>query len=124
PGNLAVRTSTTGSSFPASYTLNASGPGGSGSQPIGVNTNVTFSAIATGDYTVSLSNVPTNCTVSGSNPRTVTVPAGGTGSTTFSVSCTTPPTNGTLTVTTSTTGTAAPSSRTATGPARTPTAAT
>src|SRR5207245_709602 len=77
-GNLTVSTSTTGSSFPASYTLNASGPGGSGSQPIGVNTNVTFSAIATGDYTVSLSNVPANCTVSGSNPRTVTVPAGGT----------------------------------------------
>src|SRR5205807_2978666 len=84
-GNLTVTTSTTGSSFPASYTLNASGPGGSGSQPIGVNTNVTFSAIATGDYTVSLSNMPTNCTVSGSNPRTLTVPAAGTGSPTFSV---------------------------------------
>src|SRR5205807_2228638 len=103
-----------GSSFPASYTLNASGPGGSGSQPIGVNTSVTFSAIATGDYTVSLSNVPTNCTVSGSNPRTVTVPAGGTGCTTFSVSCTPPPTTRNPPLTTSTTCSSSPSRYTAT----------
>jgi len=46
-----------------------------------------------GDYTVGLSGVPGNCTVStaaGPNPRTVTVPGGGTGSTTFSVTCTAP----------------------------------
>src|SRR5256885_9779221 len=113
-GNLTVATSTTGSSMPASYTLSASGPGGSTSQAIGANTSVTFSAITAGDYTVSLSNVPANCTLSGANPRTVTVPAGGTGSTTFSVSCTTPSTTGNLTVTTSTTGSSLPSGYTVT----------
>src|SRR6266550_927079 len=82
-GNLTVTTSTTGSNQPSSYTLNASGPGGSTTQAIAPNTSVTFSAIATGDYTVSLSDVPANCTLSGANPRTVTVPSGGTGATTF-----------------------------------------
>src|SRR5207245_2019574 len=73
-----------------------------------------LSPSATGVYPVALSNVAATCTVSGSNPRTVTVPAGGTGSTTFSVSCTTPPTTGNLTVSNSTTGTGAPSSYTVT----------
>src|ERR1041385_8041152 len=113
-GNLTVTTSTTGSGFPASYTLHASGPGGSTTQPIAPNTSVTFSAIATGDYTVSLSDVPGNCVLSGANPRTVTVPSGGTGSTTFAVSCTTPSTTGNLTVTTSTTGSSQPSGYTVT----------
>src|SRR5207248_1123319 len=113
-GNLTVATSTTGSSMPASYTLSVSGPGGSTTQAIGANTSVTFTAITPGDYTVSLSNVPANCTLSGANPRTVTVPSGGTGSTTFSVSCTTPSTTGNLTVTTSTTGARQPSGYTVT----------
>jgi glucose/arabinose dehydrogenase len=108
-GDLTVTTSTTGSDIPATYTLNASGPGGSASQPIAPNTSVTFSTIATGDYTVSLSDVPANCTVSGANPRTVTVPAGGTGSTTLAVSCTATTTTGNLTVATSTSGSSLPS---------------
>src|SRR5207245_1691065 len=81
-----------------------------------------LSPSATGVYPVALSNVAATCTVSGSNPRTVTVPAGGTGSTTFSVSCTTPPTTGNLTVSNSTTGTGAPSSYTVTVDAGTPSA--
>ncbi len=113
-GNLTVTTSTSGSDVPASYTLNASGPGGSTSQAIGANTSVTFSGVTPGDYTVSLSDVAANCTMSGANPRTVTVPSGGTGSTTFSVSCTTPSTTGNLTVTTSTTGSSLPSGYTVT----------
>jgi glucose/arabinose dehydrogenase len=111
-GDLTVATSTTGSGIPATFTLNASGPAGSTTQAIAPNTSVTFSAIATGDYTVSLSDVPANCTVGGANPRTVTVPSGGTGSTTFSVSCTA--TTGNLTVTTSTSGSSAPSGYTVT----------
>jgi len=113
-GNLTVTTSTSGSGIPASYTLNASGPGGSTSQAIGANTSVTFSGVTPGDYTVSLSDVAANCTMSGANRRTVTVPSGGTGSTTFSVSCTAPPTTGNLTVTTSTTGSSLPSGYTVT----------
>ncbi len=113
-GNLTVTTSTTGSNQPSSYTLNASGPGGSTTQAIASNTSVTFSAIATGDYTVSLSDVPANCTLSGANPRTVTVPSGGTGATTFAVSCAATTTTGSLTVTTTTSGSSQPSGYTVT----------
>ena len=62
------------------------GPG----QAIGINSSVTFTNLAAGSHRVALTNVASNCTVSGSNPQTVTVPSGGTVSTTFSVSCTAP----------------------------------
>src|SRR5207247_250826 len=74
------------------------------SESIGTNATVSAPGIGAGDYTVQLSGVPSNCMVSGANPRTVTVPAGGTGSTTFAVSCTGTTTTGTLTVKTTTTG--------------------
>ena len=88
-GTLSVTTATTGQSQPTGYTLNVTGPSfpTGASEPIGANATVTATVTA-GDYQVSLSGVPSNCTVSGSNPRTVTVSAGGTGPTTFSVSCT------------------------------------
>ncbi len=88
-GTLSVTTATTGQSQPTGYTLNVTGPSfpTGASEPIGANATVTATVTA-GDYQVSLSGVPSNCTVSGSNPRTVTVPAGGTGPTTFTVSCT------------------------------------
>src|SRR5213080_2811172 len=88
-GTLTVTTATTGQSQPTGYTLNVTGPSfpTGASEPIGANATVTATVTA-GDYQVSLSGVPSNCTVSGSNPRTVTVPAGGTGPTTFTVSCT------------------------------------
>src|SRR5438067_1162572 len=88
-GTLSVTTATTGQSQPTGYTLNVTGPSfpTGASEPIGANSTVTATVTA-GDYQVSLSGVPSNCTVSGSNPRTVTVSAGATGPTTFSVSCT------------------------------------
>ena len=102
-GTLTVTTSTTGSDLdPDGYTVTLDG--GATSQPIATNGNVSFTGPA-GDHSVALSGVAANCTVSGANPRTVTVPSGGTVSTTFSVSCA--PTGGgtgSLTVTTSTTG--------------------
>src|SRR5207249_1747992 len=118
-GTLSVTTSTTGEHMPAGYTHNVTGPSfpTGTSQPIGANATVT-ATVTSGDYQVSLSGVPSNCTVSGANPRTVTVPANGTGPTTFSVSCTAPTTTGTLSVTTSTTGQNIPASYTlnVTGP--------
>jgi hypothetical protein len=90
-GNLRVITATTGASIPAGYMVSASGPGGSfGPASIGATDTVTLSAVTAGDYTVTLSQVPANCTVTTPppNPRTVAVPAGGTGSTTFNVTCT------------------------------------
>ena len=82
---LVVSTSTTGSDLPAGYTVITDG--GEQSQPIGTNDTVVFPDLAAGDHTVELSGVPANCTVSGDNPRTVTIPDGGSASTTFDVSC-------------------------------------
>ncbi len=101
-GSLTVTTSTTGSNLdPDGYTVVVDN--GAASQPIPDNGSVTFTGPA-GDHTVGLSGVAANCTVSGANPRTVTVPAGGTTSTTFAVTCAATSTTGNLTVTTSTTG--------------------
>src|SRR5438309_6496628 len=98
-GNLDVTTSTSGSSQPSGYTVTVDG---STSQPVGANDSVTFTGLSADSHSVALTNVAGNCTVSGANPQTVTVPSGGTATTTFSVSCVTPP--GNLTVSTSTTG--------------------
>ncbi len=83
-GSLTVTTSTTGANLdPDGYTLTLDG---SSSQPIATNGSVTVTVPA-GDHPVALSGVAANCTVSGANSRTVTVPADGTGTTTFAVTC-------------------------------------
>src|SRR5437773_7718636 len=68
---------------------------------IGTTGNVTSPGLAAADHMVVLS-VASNCTVSGANPRTVAVPAGGTGHADFTIDCA--PTTGELVVTTATTG--------------------
>jgi hypothetical protein len=84
-----VTTSTSGGTpDPDGYTVTVSG---GGSQTIGTNSSVTFSGLAAGSHTVTLSGLASNCSVSAGASRTVAVPAGGTSSTTFSVSCPTPP---------------------------------
>ena len=99
-GNLTVSTSTSGSSLdPDGYTVTVDG---NASQAVAINGSVTFTGLSAGSHSVQLSGVAGNCTVSGSNPRTVNVPSGGTGSTTFTVSCSTP--TGNLTVSSSTSG--------------------
>jgi len=102
-GNLTVNTSTTGSNLdPDGYTATVDG---GASQSVGTNGSVTFPGLSAGSHSVALSGVAANCSVSGGNTRTVSVPAGGTVSTSFSVSCTAPPPQtGNLTVTASTTG--------------------
>ena len=101
-GNLTVTTSTTGSNLdPDGYTATVDG---ATSQPITDNGSVTFSGLSAGSHTVALSGIAGNCSVSGSNPQTVTVPSGGTASASFAISCASTSTNGSLTVTTSTTG--------------------
>src|SRR5256884_5704945 len=99
---LAVSTSTSGSDLdPDGYTVTVDG---SVSQSIGRNGLATFIGLAVGNHTVLLSGVARNCTVSGSNPRTVSLLAGLVGATTFSVTCVAAPTTGSLAVTTNTTG--------------------
>lgn len=87
-GDLTITTATTGEGIPPGYTLSFSGPTGSGTVTFGANQPQTFTGIAAGDYTLELIDVPANCTVTGDNRRTVTVPAGGSVSTRFDVSCT------------------------------------
>src|SRR5438093_1586205 len=99
-GNLAVTTNTTGSNLdPDGYTLTVDG---GQSKAIGINNTVTISGLSPGDHSVQLNGVAQNCTVSGSNPRTVSITAGSTTTTTFTVSCAA--TTGNLTVSNSTTG--------------------
>lgn len=85
-GTLTVIASTTGSDLPAGYTATVDG---TMSQPIALNDTVTFN-VAAGDHPAQLSDVAPNCTVDGANQRTVTVPADGADTTTFSVTCSAP----------------------------------
>ncbi len=88
PGSLSVSTTTSGGTpDPDGYTVTVNG---GGSQPIGNNGNVTFSGLTAGSHTVTLSGLASNCTATGGTSRTVNVPAGGSTSASFSVSCPTP----------------------------------
>ena len=99
-GSLEAVAVTTGSDLDADgYTVTVDA---GSSQAIDANGTVTFSNLSGGDHEVALSGVAANCTVAGENPRTVTVTAGSTASTTFNVSCAA--ITGDLEVTTATTG--------------------
>jgi hypothetical protein len=101
-GSLVVGTNTTGVDLdPDGYTITVDGA----SQPAATNGSVTFTGLATGSHTVVLSGAAQNCTVSGANPQSGTVAAGGMTSVTFSLSCAPIGSgSGSVTVTTSTTG--------------------
>ena len=99
-GDLTVSTSTSGSSLdPDGYTVTVDG---GSPQAVGINASVSYPNLSAGNHSVAISGVAANCTVSGGNTQTVTVPTGGTVTASFAVSCVTPP--GNLTVSTSTTG--------------------
>jgi len=90
-GSLTVSTSTSGGTpDPNGYTVSVSG-GGGGSQHIDTDGSVTFDGLAAGSHTVTLSGIASNCSVSGGTQRSVNVPAGGSTSASFSISCSTPP---------------------------------
>ena len=101
-GSLVVGTNTTGVDLDADgYTVLVDGS----SQPVATNGSVTFTGLTTGSHSVVLSGAAQNCTVSGANPQSGTVTAGGMTSVTFSLSCAPIGSgSGSLTVTTSTTG--------------------
>src|SRR5205823_2254087 len=100
-GTLAVTVTTSGSNTPGGYTIVVDG---SSSQSVGANAVATFLGLPPGSHTVFLSGVPSNCSVSGANPRSVSLIAGVVAATTFSVGCSALPTTGSLTVTTATSG--------------------
>jgi hypothetical protein len=60
---------------------------GSGGRPVAVNGTLAIDNVAPGDHAVGLEGLAANCSLSGSNPRTATVPAGGTGTASFAVQC-------------------------------------
>src|SRR5436853_911515 len=103
-GDLTVSTSTSGPDQPSGYTVSVTG---GGSQTIGATGRDPFTGLATGSHTVTLSEVPSNCSVSGGTSQTVTVTAGGTATAGFTISCTV--LTGNVTVSTATSGPDQPS---------------
>jgi hypothetical protein len=84
---LVVTTASTGRT-PAGYTVQVSGASGSLTQPIDASGSVNFIGLASGDYTVELLAVPSNCTVTDPNPRLITLPPGSVSvATQFNVVC-------------------------------------
>ena len=72
---------------------------------IGASATVNLSGVAPGSHTLGLTGLAGNCRVSGDNPRSFNLPAGGTAEIAFAVACTAPgPTTGNLTIGTITTG--------------------
>jgi hypothetical protein len=74
------------------------------SRPAGANGRLVLSDVDEGTHLVQLGGVPTGCSVSGENPRTVSVTAGDTTTVEFTVQCEPPPTTGSLHIVTATTG--------------------
>lgn len=56
-------------------------------QTVGLNATVVISGLPTGSHAVELSGVAANCTVSGGNPRPVTITSGDTAQVAFPVDC-------------------------------------
>jgi parallel beta helix pectate lyase-like protein len=101
-GALEIVTSTSGvEPDPDGYTLriDAEPP-----QDVGLAGTVQRTGLAPGDYTIELGGLAPNCTVTGDNPRTVTVARGETATVTFAVAC--GATTGRITVKSATIGTA------------------
>jgi Big-like domain-containing protein len=99
-GIMELTTSTTGvEPDPDGYTvqLDVEPP-----QPIGSAATLRMVEVAGGSHTVQLAGVAANCTVSGDNPRTVSVTAGEVTAVTFAVICSA--TTGSLEITSSTSG--------------------
>jgi Tol biopolymer transport system component len=84
-GDVNITTSTTGSQIdPDGYSVTVQGQA-----PVAIGTNDMYTAVgvSAGERTVELTGLAANCTVAGDNPRTVTVPDGGSVDTTFDVTC-------------------------------------
>jgi len=86
-GTLKVVASKTGAGTdPDGFTIDLDS--GSKTKNISVDGSATWKGVSTGNHTIELKGVASNCTVSGDNPRTVTVEKKKTKTETFSVACT------------------------------------
>ncbi len=77
---------------------------GGARQAIALNGVLTLTNVATGDRSVRLVGLASGCTITGDNPRRVTVTTGATASVEFSVACQPEPVTGSLRIVTTTTG--------------------
>ena len=102
-GGLQVSASTTGPSPDADgYSITVDGTAGG---TVAASATVSLSGVTAGPHEIGLSGVAGNCTVSGTNPQTITVAAGASTTVAFAVTCTAASANaGTLRITTATTG--------------------
>ncbi len=82
PGTLEVTLSATGEDQPFTFTVRVAGT----LQTDEVGATLTFSNLPLGDHLVRLLSIA-NCEVQGENPRTVTIPDGGTAQTRFELRC-------------------------------------
>jgi hypothetical protein len=98
--SLRVTIATTGVALPTGYRVNVAGFGW---QNAPVNGSVAFYSIPSGEYSVELNDIASNCVVSGASPRAVTVSEGATAELSFAVTCSSA-TVGSIRVTTRTTG--------------------
>jgi hypothetical protein len=84
-GGITVTTTTTGNApDPDGYAVTVDR---GVARPIGTNASVTVGALPAGDHLVTLSGLSELCTVTGDNPRTVTVPAGDVVEVAFAIVC-------------------------------------
>jgi WD40-like Beta Propeller Repeat len=95
-------TATTSGNDPDGYQVTVDG---GAAQPLGANAAVTVVNVAAGSHTVVLADLESGCTVSGPNPRTVTVTPNAQANVAFVVTCAAPPpVTGSIKVTTTTSG--------------------
>jgi len=85
-GELVVIAVTGGSAIPAGYTVLVEATGFRSEQPVAPNGRVVFAGLAPRTYSVRL-RTSGDCRVVEPNPRSVTVPPGGSAETTFAVTC-------------------------------------
>lgn len=83
-GAISVTISTTGDDISGGFTVTVDGDR---SRTLGANGSETFTDVAAGSHIVTLTNIASNCSVSGSNPVTVTVTAGSTTRVVIFVTC-------------------------------------
>jgi hypothetical protein len=84
-GSVQITAATSGSSpDPDGYRVSVDGGTG---QTISVNGSRTVGNLAAGPHSVGLSGLATNCTLSGDNPRGVTITAGQTATVAFAITC-------------------------------------
>jgi hypothetical protein len=84
-GSVQITVATAGSSLdPDGYTVSVDG---GSAQAITINGSRTVGSLTVGSHSVRLAGLAGNCTVSGDNPRSVTIAAGQTATVRFDISC-------------------------------------